>query len=151
VPFLNPIDGHLLDSYTLWLTAQYVNQHEIFALLVGKKFVTTIDLSDAFFQIPLDFESQSLTAFYSTTHGKRYCFTHTPQGLRNSPLHLKLLMDKLFGDMSSNDIHHADDIIIATDGSLRQYLLAVTRVIAHLKQGNIKIRSQKLNLARKEI
>ena len=145
------LDGRLLNSYTRRLPAQYVNQHEIFAHLVGKKFVTSIDLSDAFFQIPLDFDSQPLTAFYSTAHGKRYCFTRTPQGLRNSPLHLKLLMDKLFGDMSSDVIHYADDILIATDGSLRQHLLAVTRVIARLKKGNIKIRPQKLNLARKEI
>ena len=145
------LDGRLLNNYTRRLPAQYVNQHEIFAHLVGKKFVTTIDLSDAFFQIMLDDESQPLTAFYSTAHGKRYCFTRAAQGLRNSPLHLKLLMDKLFGDMAGEVIHYADDILIATNGTLRQHLFAVSKVLSKLKKGNIKIRPTKLNLARNTI
>ena len=86
------MDGRLLNNYTQRLPTNLVTQMELFAHLVKKQWVTTIDLSDAFYQIELDPESQPLTAFYSEAHGKRYCFMRCPQGLRNSPLHLKLVM-----------------------------------------------------------
>jgi len=145
------LDGRLLNNYTRRLPAQFVTQHEIFAHLVGKKHVSTIDLSDAFFHIGLTEESQPLTAFYSTAHGKRYCFQRSPQGLRNSPLHLKLLMDKLFGDLADEVIHYVDDIIIATDGTLADHIKAVERVIERLKNGNIRIRPSKIKLAQTHV
>ena len=117
--------------------------------LVGAKKVTTIDLSDAFFQMMLHADSQPLTAFYSEAHGKRFCFKQCPQGLRNSPLHLKLLMDKLFGDMANEVIHYADNILIATNGTVAHHLKIVEKVLHRLIKGNIKIRPTKVNLCQK--
>ena len=145
------LDGRLLNHYTLRKPAQCVSQPEVLSHLVGKTIVTTIDLSDSFFQMLLAEESQPLTAFYSEAHGKRYCFKRCPQGLRNSPLHLKLLMDKLFGDLSNEVIHYADDILIATSGSIKNHLKIVEKVLQRLKEGNIKIRPNKMCLAKDTI
>ena len=145
------LDGRLLNNYTQRLPTNLVTQMELFAHLVKKKWVTTIDLSDAFYQIELDPESQPLTAFYSEAHGKRYCFMRCPQGLRNSPLHLKLVMDRLFSHMASDVIHYADDIMIATNGSLRDHIERLADVFKKLEEGNIKIRPQKVNVARDTI
>ena len=120
---------------------------EIFAHLSGRKFVSTIDVSHAFFQIPLSFQAQPLTAFYSEAHGKRYCFQRCPQGLKNSPLHLKLLMDKLLGNLAQYVIHYADDILIATDLTLEHHLQIIDQVLTKLEQGGIKIRPQKMSIA----
>jgi len=145
------LDGRLLNNSTVRKPMNLVTHSEIYAQLVGAKFVTTIDLSDSFFQIPLAKESQPLTAFYSEAHGKRYCFTRCPQGLRNSPLSLKLLMDKMFGNMSDKVIHYADDIMIATNDSMDDHLKMVNRVLEKLRFGKIKIRPSKINLARDTI
>ena len=145
------LDGRLLNHYTLRKPAQCVSQPEVLSHLVGKTIITTIDLSDSFFQMLLHEDSQALTAFYSEAHGKRYCFRRCPQGLRNSPLHLKLLMDKLFGDMSNEVIHYADDILIATNGSIKAHLKIVEKVLQRLKEGNIKIRPNKMCLARDRV
>jgi len=142
------LDGRLLNNYTQRLPTNLVTQMELLAHLVGKKWVTTIDLSDAFYQIELDPASQPLTAFYSEAHGKRYCFMRCPQGLRNSPLHLKLVMDKLFSHMANDVIHYADDIMVATDGTLHDHLKKLSDVFQKLQEGNIKIRPQKVNVAR---
>ena len=142
------LDGRLLNSYTQRLPTNLVTQMELLAHLVNKTWVTTIDLSDAFYQIELDPESQPLTAFYSEAHGKRYCFMRCPQGLRNSPLHLKLVMDRLFSHMANDVIHYADDIMIATNGTLTEHLDKVAEVFKKLEEGNIKIRPQKVNIAR---
>ena len=75
------------------LPVNLVTHPEIYAQLVEKVWLTVADLSDSFFQMMLKAECQALTAFYSEAHGKLYCFTRCPQGLKNSPLHLKLLLD----------------------------------------------------------
>jgi len=142
------LDGRLLNNSTIRKPMNLVTHQEIYAQLTGAKYVTTIDLSDAFFQIPLDEESQPLTAFYSQAHGKRYCFTRCPQGLRNSPLSLKLLMDKLFGDLANEVIHYADDIMIATNGTMADHFRTVAKVLERIRNGKIKIRPAKIHLAR---
>jgi hypothetical protein len=93
-------------------------------------------------------ECQALTAFYSEADGKRYCFMRCPQGLKNSPLHLKLLLDELLGDMAQDIIHYADDIMIATDGSFEDHMEKVGQVLGRLKKGNIKIRPLKISVAK---
>ena len=145
------LDGRLLNFYTLRQPAQCISSHEVLNHLVGATIVTTIDLSDSFFQMLLHPDSQPLTAFYSEAHGKRYCFKRCPQGLRNSPLHLKLLMDKLFGDMATEVIHYVDDILIATNGSLKHHLKVVEKVLQRMKEGNIKIRPSKITLAQNRV
>ena len=145
------LDGRLLNNHTQRLPTNLVTHPELYAQLVGKTHVTTIDLSDAFFQIPLHEDSQPLTCFYSQAHGKRYCFTRCPQGLKNSPLALKLLMDKLFGDLAEDVIHYADDIMIATNGTLDEHMEIISRVLGRLEKGQIKIRPSKINMARPTI
>ena len=145
------LDGRLLNNHTQRLPTNLVTHPELYAQLVGKTHVTTIDLSDAFFQIPLDKKSQPLTCFYSQAHGKRYCFTRCPQGLKNSPLALKLLMDTLFGDLAKDVIHYADDIMIATNGTMEDHFKVLDKVLLRLFQGNIKIRPSKISLAKDNI
>jgi hypothetical protein len=145
------LDGRILNESTQRLPMNLVTPMEVMAQLSGKQWVTTIDLSDAFYQMELHPDSQPYTAFYSEAHGKRYCFTRCPQGLKNSPLHLKLLMDQLFGDMYGIVIHYADDIMIATDDSLEHHIQQVGEVLRRLSEGNIKIRPHKVNIARDTI
>jgi hypothetical protein len=145
------LDGRLVNHKTIKLPANYVSHPEVLASLVNKSHVTTLDMSDSFFQIELDEESQPLTAFFSPSHGKRFCFKRAAQGLKNSPLFLKLLMDKTLGDMADDVIHYADDIMIATDGSEEQHIRTVGEVLRRLEEANIKVRPAKLNLMRDNV
>ena len=142
------LDGRLLNNQTRRLPTNLVTHLELYAHLANAEWVTTIDLSDAFFQIPLEKASQKYTVFYSEAHGKRYCFQRCPQGLKNSPLHLKLLMDKYLGDMAKDVIHYADDIMLATYGTLQQHLRRLEEVLARLEKAGVKIRPSKINVAR---
>ena len=60
-------------------------------------------------------------------------------------------MDKLFGDMALDVIHYADDIMLATNGSMEDHLQKIEMVLKKLKEGNIKIRPSKLNIAQETI
>jgi hypothetical protein len=72
--------------------------------------------------------------FFSPLHGKRFCFNRCPQGLKNSPLFLKLVMDKLFGDMTEELIHYADDILISTKkASYEQHFEKIDKVLQRIR------------------
>jgi hypothetical protein len=102
-----------------------VSSQEINFFLTNKDWKTTLDVLHAFYQIPLSPRWQPLTAFYSEAHGRRYCFTRAPLGLKNSPLYLKLLMDTLVGHMCDVVIYYADNIMIATKGTFEEHMKAV--------------------------
>ena len=144
-------DGRLLNNATLKQPTMVISGQEIKAFLTEKDHITNMDISHAFFQIPLSLRSQPFTAFYSEAHGKRFCFTRAPQGLKNSPLMLKLLMDKLFGHMADVVIHYADDLMIATKGTYEEHLKVIELVLQQLANANLKINPKKINIAQEAI
>lgn len=145
------LDGRLLNNSTIRKPTNVVSFPEIKIHLTGKTWTTIADVAQAFYQIPLSKKAQPLTAFYSEAHGKRYCFQRAPQGLKNSPLYLKLLMDQLFGDMCDIVIHYADDIMISTTGTFEEHMKAVAEVLARLKKANLKISPKKLKIAQDNV
>ena len=144
-------DGRLLNYNTKRYPMALISKQEIVAHLIGKKHLTSLDFADAFFHIPLAKEAQPLTAFWSYTHGQRMCFTRAPQGLKNSPLYLKTLLDKLFKDMSDSVLFYADDLLIASDGTIEDHLRILNEVLRRLKNANLKLRPQKLLIAKDTI
>ena len=145
------LDGRLLNNATVRLPTNLVNSSEIKVFLTNKTHITTVDVSHAFYQIPLAEKAQPLTAFYSDAHGKRYCFQRAPQGLKNSPLQLKLLMDHLLGDMMDTVIHYVDDIMIATNGSFEDHMAAFDKVLERIEKSGLKINPKKVFLAQESI
>ena len=84
-----------------------------------------MDISHEFYQIPLSARSQPLTAFYSEAHKMYYCFTRAPQGLKKSPLMLKLLMDKHYLETWQTVIHYADDLMIASNRTFEVHISVI--------------------------
>jgi len=147
------LDGRLLNNATIRKATVLVSPIEVFAHAAQKAYISTIDILNAFFQIPIKYEHQCYTAFYSDAHGKRYCFTRAPQGLKNSPLFLKLLMDKMFAssDLLKHVIYYADDIMIATNKSLSHHIETIDKVLESFEKSNIKIKAQKMSIAKPEV
>ena len=69
------LDGRLLNNATIRKATVLVSPIEVFAHAAQKAYISTIDISNAFFQIPIKYEHQCYTAFYSDAHGKRYCLS----------------------------------------------------------------------------
>ena len=72
-------------------TQQYIDS------LSGMQWFASIDLKDAFFQIPVKKEHREYTAFSTRTRHVQY--TVMPQGLCNSPATFQRLMTKIFQDL----------------------------------------------------
>ena len=141
------LDGRLLNNATIRMPMCLVTNYETYAHLAQKKHVSVMDMSHSFFQIPLAEKAQPLTAFFSEAHGKRFCFTRAPQGLKNSPLYLKLFTDKVLGKLAQHVIAYADDILIASNGSMQNHIKIVADVLRQLHENGIKMRPEKINLA----
>ena len=62
------LDGRLLNNATIPKATVLVSPIEVFAHAAQKAYISTIDISNAFFQIPIKYEHQCYTAFYSDAH-----------------------------------------------------------------------------------
>ena len=82
--------------------------------LRNAKYLSKIDMSQAFHQIPLDENSKEITAFSVVGKGL-YQYKRLPYGLSNSPASFQRAMDNLFGpEWQPFVFTYIDDIVIAT-------------------------------------
>jgi len=144
-------DGRILNYDTKRLPISFLSKPEILANLMKKEHLTSLDFADAFYQIPLTKKAQPYTAFWTPNQGKRMCFNRAPQGLRNSPLYLKMILDKIFYDMHDSVIFYVDDLLIATNGSIDHHFETINQVLIRLRRANMKLRPQKILIARETI
>ena len=90
------------------------NMDTILDKLRRAKYLTKIDLRQAYYQIPLEKASRKYTAF-SVLGSGLWQFTRMPFGLMIAPSTFQRLIDSLFGpEMQPNVFGYLDDIIIAT-------------------------------------
>lgn len=107
----------------------------------NKKIFITVDLKDAFFQLPLTEDSMQYTSF--TGVDGKYEFTGCPFGLRQSPLAFTHAMTILIGDMLGKGslFFYMDDICIMGENEqdaldiLEELLL---RIVRHKLKINVK-------------
>lgn len=124
------------DAYPLPLV------HAILDRLRNAKFISSIDLSRAFWQIPLERSSCDKTAFVVPGRGM-FHFTRLPFGLKNSPAELQRLMDKLFGPESDNNLFcYLDDLIIVSD-TFEKHIAMLEKVFQQLRYAGLTINLKK--------
>lgn len=112
--------------------------NRILGRLRGTKVLSSIDLSDAFLQVPLDEASQSKTAFAVSGRGyfkyKRMAF-----GLCNSGATLCRLVDRVIGcDLEPFVFVYLDDIVVATEDFSHHFEI-LSKIAARLKSANFTI------------
>jgi hypothetical protein len=78
----------------------------------GASFITSLDLSSAFLQVPLKETSRQWTAFQF--QGKVYQFKTVPYGFKNSLSVFIRALEKVLGDdeISTNLVMYLDDLLV---------------------------------------
>lgn len=129
------------DSYPMPLIDSILNK------LRDAKFLTSIDLKSAFFQIPLEPESRPKTAF--AVYGKGlFEFRVMPFGLSNAPKTMARLMDQVIGpSLEPFCFSYLDDIIIATP-DFSTHLDILKKVFSRLKEANLTVNLKKCQFCR---
>lgn len=131
------------DAYSLPYVA------EILDSLRDAKYLSSIDLSKAFWQIPITPEDRDKTAFYVPGRGTLR-FKTTAFGLTNAPATQQRLVDLLFSDMEAKTFAYLDDVIIISS-SFEDHVSRLLRVLDKLRQANLTVNFEKCKFFRSEL
>ncbi|KAF9756185.1 Retrovirus-related Pol polyprotein from transposon opus, partial [Nosema granulosis] len=114
---------------------------ELITLLHGKKYFTSIDLKDGFFQIPIRECDKEKTAFYT---GKRLMqFKKMPQGYKNSPAIFQRAMQLIFQDLLETVcVIYIDDILVFGT-NLEEHDRNLRKVLSRLNEYNLEENTEK--------
>lgn len=140
-------DGRKLNSVTKRDAYPLPYVSDILNKLRDAKYLTSIDLKSAFWQIPLEESSREKCAF--TVPGKGlFEFTRMPFGLNNSAQTQQRLMDKIFPEtLQPNVFTYLDDIIIVTK-TFEDHLRILRDVYDRLKRAGLTINIDKCHFCR---
>ena len=138
------LDSRIVNYNTKKLACSIASHAEIMDTLSGKTFISTLDISNAYFSIPISRDTRKYTSFYSHTR-QRLLFTSCPQGWINSAYYLDLLLSKLFGDMEGVT-WVADDVLVCTDGTIHEHLQLIERVLQKLIEADLRVKNTKVSI-----
>ena len=108
-------------------------------------FMTSIDLSSGFFQMPISPESTKYTAF-NTCFGT-YKFLRLPMGLRTSPHSFQMLMDKVLDGLTFKSLLcYLDDILVCSE-TFEEHMKDLTDLFERLRDSGLKLNPSKCKFA----
>lgn len=144
------LDSRKLNAVTIKDPYPLPHLRRILGRLEKSTYLSTVDLSDAFWQIPLDKASCEKTAFIVPCRGL-YQFTRLPFGLKNSPMALARCMDRVLDQgWEPNVFVYLDDIVICSE-TFEDHLEWIRKVAERLSEANLTINTTKSKFCQKQI
>jgi transposase InsO family protein len=144
------LDSRKLNEITVKDRYPIPHINRILGRLESSKYLSSIDLSDAFWQIPLEKSSREKTAFIVMGRGM-FQFKRMPFGLANSPIAMARLMDKVLGfDLEPRVFIYLDDIIVCSN-SFEEHVQLLNEVARRLTVAGLTINVEKSKFCRKEV
>lgn len=135
-------DGRKLNSVTKRDCYPLPHVDRILNMLRDAKFISSIDLRSAFWQIPLDDESKPKTAFAVPSRGL-FQFKVLPFGLSNSAQVQQRFMDKILGPLLEPKVFTYLDDIIVTSSTFAEHIEILNEVCSRLTKANLTINLDK--------
>lgn len=119
-------------------------QDEIFAAVSGAQYITTLDLTKGFYQIPIAEESRPITAF--TSHRGLEELNVTVMGYKNSPAYFQRKMDQLLARWRwQSVIAYLDDLIIWSQ-TAEQHAVDLANVLEAFDKVNLTLSPSKAHV-----
>ncbi|XP_040360123.1 uncharacterized protein K02A2.6-like [Ixodes scapularis] len=119
---------------------------DLFAALNGGDRYSTLDLRDAYNQVPLDDESKKLTVI--NTHRGLFCFNRLPFGFSSAPAIFQRKMESLLRGI--HDVQaYLDDVIVSERRKEDRSVLK--QVLQRFKENGVKLHRGKCNFWQDEV
>jgi hypothetical protein len=141
------VDYRKLNKLTVFDPEPMVTAQDLFQRLSGDKYLSKLDLSKGYWQIPVRSKDVEKTAFV-TPDGK-YEFLRMPFGMVNSGATLVRGMRKLLTDLDGAD-NYIDDIIIHTP-TWEQHITVLRELFKRLFEASLTVRPSKCQLGETSI
>lgn len=114
------------------------------------RYLSTIDIKSAYWQIPMAKESRPLTAFVVPTRGL-FQFKRMPFGLHNAPSTWQRFIDRVLGhDLEQNISVYLDDIIVSTS-TFAKHIEVLEVVFRRLRDAGLTINRDKCKFCKSEL
>ena len=111
----------------------------------ASKFITTLDLTKGYYQVPVAPEDKEKTAFI-TPYGK-YQFTTMPFGLVSAPSTFQRLMNEVLHGLHEFSVAYLDDILIHS-ATWTEHAHHLTQVFDRLRSAGLRVKERKCSFAK---
>lgn len=144
------LDARRVNEFTLKNAYPQQNANRILQRISGTKFLSSLDLSDAYYQIKVHPDSRNHTAFSVSSKGT-YRYIRMPNGLCNASGTLCELIDNIIGcDLEPHVFPYMDDFIICTP-TFELHLEMLSQVAKRLREAGLSISSTKSHFCLKQV
>ena len=113
---------------------------EIIDRVGSAKYITTLDLTKGYWQVPVRESDREKTAF--TTPSGLFQFTRMPFGLQGAPATFQRLVDKLLGGMTQFSSAYIDDIIVYSE-IWSEHIVQLRKVLLCLRKAGLTAKTKK--------
>lgn len=134
------LDARGLNKLTIPDAYPSLNVDQILRNLPKAKFITGLDMTQAFHQLEIAQEDRVKTAF--AIDNRFYCYKRAVMGFRNSPADLTKMLSNIFYDMAPDVYHYVDDFIIMSQ-TFEQHLQTLAEVAKRLRTHHLTISREK--------
>ena len=121
---------------------------ELLEKLGRAQFISTIDLTKGYWQVPLDEPAKERSAF--VTHTGVYEFNVLPFGLRNAPATFQRLVDGLLAGLGEYAVAYLDDVAIFSD-SWPEHLEHLEKVFDRIRQAGLTVKAKKCQIGQNRV
>lgn len=144
------LDSRRLNEVTEKLAYPLPHVEGLLSRLSDTHYISTVDLKDAFWQIPLHEASRPKTAFTVPGRG-HFQFTAMPFGLCNAAQRMSQLMDQVIpAKFRDNIFIYLDDLLIVSP-DLETHFKMLSIVSESLRKANLTINLDKSHFLHKEV
>jgi len=124
--------------------------HATLDKLRGAKYLTTLDLQQGYWQIPLSPESRAVTAFTLPGRGLMQ-FRVMPFGLHSAPATFQRLLDNILGpELEPHVFIYLDDIIIVSE-TFDEHLQHLAEIFRRLRDARLRLNPEMCHFCRQEL
>ena len=116
--------------------------------LGGARYMSSLDLKNAYWQVPLEEKSKQYTAFTVPGRGL-FQFTRLPFGLHNAPATFQRLVDQILGDLDFV-FRYIDDVVLIT-ADFESHLKLLEEVFMRLHKNGLTLNREKCQFCRPEL
>ena len=142
-------DGRYLNSQTVPDSFEMPSMQRVLDELQDCKYLSSMDITSSFNQVPLTERSKPLTAFMH--NNEQYIFNMMTQGSRTSSAKFCRMMSKLLGKVPFSSILSFIDDLLVGSGTFDSHMERLKFVLGKLKMANLKVKPSKCFFFRKEI
>ncbi|CAM5122436.1 unnamed protein product [Eretmochelys imbricata] len=137
------MDYHKLNVVTRPDNYPVPHTDELLEKLGWAQFISTLDLTKGYWQVPVDESAKERSAFI--THVGLYEFNVLPFGLRNAPATFQKLVDGLLVGLGEYAITYLDDVAIFLD-SWAKHLEHLQKVFERIREAGLTLKAKKCQI-----